>query len=50
MIAMIMIIMEIMIPISDTQLIYLFKVNNRDSRKRFGICSKLTIKVPEQRN
>ena len=30
--------------------IYLFKVNNRDSRKRFGICSKLTIKVPEQRN
>ena len=25
--------------------IYLFKVNNRDTRKRCGICSKLTIKT-----
>ena len=28
--------------------IYLFQVNNRDSRKRCGICLKLTIKTPEQ--
>ena len=26
---------------------YLFKVNNRDTRKRCYICSKLTIKTPE---
>ena len=25
--------------------IYLFKVNNRDTRKRCGICSELTIKT-----
>ena len=29
--------------------IYLFKVNNRNSRARWEICSKLTIKTPEQR-
>ena len=29
--------------------IYLFKVNNRDIRKRCEICSKLTIKIPERR-
>ena len=29
--------------------ISLFKVNNRNTRKRFEICSKLTIKTPEQR-
>ena len=28
---------------------YLFKFNNRDSRKRCEICSKLTIKTPERR-
>ena len=29
--------------------IYLFKVNNRNTRrKKFKICSKLTIKTPEQ--
>ena len=28
--------------------IYLFKVNNRNSRKSCEICSKLTIKAPEQ--
>ena len=28
--------------------IYLFKVNNRNTRKRCEICSKLTIKTPEQ--
>ena len=29
--------------------IYLFKVNNRNTRKRYEICSKLTIKTPERR-
>ena len=29
--------------------IYLFKVNNRDTRTRYEICSKLTIKTPERR-
>ena len=28
---------------------YLFKVNNRNTRTRFEICSKSTIKTPEQR-
>ena len=30
--------------------IYLFKVNNRDTRKKCEICSKLTIKIMEQRH
>ena len=30
-------------------IIYLFKANNRNTRKRCEICSKLTIKTPEQR-
>ena len=30
--------------------IYLFKVNNRNSRKMCKICSKLTIKTPERRS
>ena len=29
--------------------LYLFKVNNRNTRKRCEICSKLTIKTPERR-
>ena len=29
--------------------IYLFKVNQRDTRKKCVICSKLTIKTPERR-
>ena len=29
--------------------IYLLKVNNRNSRTRCEICSKLTIKIPERR-
>ena len=29
--------------------IYMFKVNNRNTRTRCEICSKLTIKTPEQR-
>ena len=28
---------------------YMFKVNNRNTRTRREICSKLTIKIPEQR-
>ena len=30
--------------------IYLFKVTNRNSRKRCDLCSKLTIKIPERRH
>ena len=29
--------------------IYLLKVNNRNTKKRCEICSKLTIKTPERR-
>ena len=29
--------------------IYLFKVNNRNTRKRYEMSSKLTIKTPERR-
>ena len=29
---------------------YMFKVNNRNTRKRCEICSKLTIKIPERRS
>ena len=29
--------------------IYLLKVNNRNTKKRREICSKLTIKTPERR-
>ena len=29
---------------------YMFKVNNRDTRTRCEICSKITIKTPEQRH
>ena len=28
---------------------YMFKVNNRNTRTKSEICSKLTIKIPEQR-
>ena len=34
---------------NDPAGIYLFKVNNRNSRIRYEICSKLTIKAPERR-
>ena len=30
--------------------IYLLKVNNRNTRTRCEICSKLTIKIPERRH
>ena len=29
---------------------YLFKINNRNTRKRCKICGKLTVKTPERRN
>ena len=29
--------------------VYLFKCNNRNTRKRCEICLKLTVKTPEQR-
>ena len=29
--------------------IYLFKINNRNNRKRFEISSELAIKTPERR-
>ena len=35
--------------IATTAKIYLLKVNNRNTRKRNEICSKLTIKTPERR-
>ena len=28
---------------------YMFKVNNRNTRTRYEICSKLSIKTPERR-
>ena len=34
---------------SYTAGIYMFKVNNRNTRKRCEICSKLTIKTPYRR-
>ena len=30
--------------------IYLLKVNNRNTRARFEICSKLTLKAPDRRH
>ena len=38
---------SVLVKFSDN--IYLFKVNDRNTRKRCDICSKLTIKVPERR-
>ena len=29
---------------------YMFKVDNRNTRTKCGICSKLTLKTPEQRH
>ena len=34
----------------NTANIYLFKVNNKNNKKRSDICSKLTIKTPERRH
>ena len=36
--------------VSNPAGIYLFKVNNRNTRTRCEICSKLTIKIPERRS
>ena len=35
--------------IYNPAIINLFKVNNRNTRKRCEICSKVTIKAPERR-
>ena len=37
--------MGIPLPVSN----YMFKVNNRNTRLMYEICSKLTIKTPERR-
>ena len=34
---------------TDPACIYLLKVNNKNTKTRFRICSKLTIKTPERR-
>ena len=36
-------------PLSQPAFIYLLKVDNRNTRTRCEICSKLTIKIPERR-
>ena len=36
------------IPVIIPVIIYLFKVNNKNSRERCDICSKLAIKTPER--
>ena len=36
----------IVVSVSDPANIYLFKVDNRNTRKKCEICSKLTIKTP----
>ena len=33
--------------VSNLENIHMFKVNNRNTRKKCGICSKLTTKAPE---
>ena len=43
--------MEITSPLTPSLAdIYLLKVNDRNTRTRCKICSKLTIKTPEQRH
>ena len=37
-------------PVTFPANIYLFKMNNRNTRKRCEICSKLTIKTPKRRH
>ena len=41
---------DVLLPPSNLAIIYLFKANNRNRRKRCEICSKLTMKRPEQNN
>ena len=40
---------ETLISWQTEKAIYLFKVNNRNIRNRYEICSKVTIKTPERR-
>ena len=47
-----MLLIQLLLPVFQFSLpanVYLFKVNNRNIRKRCGICLKLTIKTPERR-
>ena len=37
-----------MLPKLRTDDLYMFKINNRNTRTRFEICSKLTIKTAER--
>ena len=41
---------SILTPISFPAGNYMFKVNNRNTRTRCEICSKLTIKIPDRRH
>ena len=41
---------DVLLPPSNSANIYLFNANNGNSRKRCEICSKLTMKRPEQNN
>ena len=43
-------IIETLREVSPSYITTLFKVNNRNTRKRCEICSKLTIKTPKQRH
>ena len=42
--------LQLTITLTQAGNIYLFKFNNRNTRKKFKICSKLTIKTPERRH
>ena len=42
--------LQLTITLTQAGNINLFKVNNRNTRKKFEICSKLTIKTPERRH
>ena len=47
-----MLLIQLLLPVFQSSLpanVYLFKVNNRNIRKRCGICLKLTTKTPERR-
>ena len=40
---------ETLFPIKDLASNYMFKINDRNTRTRCEICSKLTVKIPERR-
>ena len=41
--------MKNLVQVTDPAGNYIFKVNNRNTRTRCEICSKLTVKTPERR-